>query len=185
MRELIESTYAETTEEEAMARYKKQLEQNREKLSGLARTGLSRGGKTLPESKASTRYSETETAEVLLVRAKQQKDDTVQLRLLDESLLILNRGIRFRSGKMWRKIAAVLQKNTVNVPEWIAPEFLRNELSFLKDFVYLGDDDEHPFRAAFVKDSGRLIGIGQQEPLEGYRLRYDPILGYMAKKRDK
>ena len=166
-----------------MAQYKKQLEQKREKLGRLARVGLSKGGKTLPESKASTRYSEIENVDVLLIRSKKNMADSVHLRLLDDSLLTLTKGIRFRNRKAWRKCAAVIQKNTVSVPEWIAPEFIRNELEFLKDFVYLGDEDEHPFRAAIVRDSGELVGIGQQDSSVTYRLRYSKELGYLAGKR--
>ena len=68
-----------------MARYKQQLEQKRETLSRLARIGLSKGGKTLPESKSSTRYSEIENVEVLLIRGKRREGDAVNLRLLDNS----------------------------------------------------------------------------------------------------
>jgi len=98
--------------------------------------------------------------------------------------LVLPKGIRFRGGKAWREKAAVLQENTVSAPEWIAPMFIRKELEWLKDFFYLGNDDEHPFRAALVRDSGELIGIGQQEASKNYRLRYDSVLGYIAKKRE-
>ena len=184
MRELIEDTYVEKTEKGMLAHYKYKLEQKRETLSRLARVGLAKGGRTIPESKASTRYSETENSEVLLIRAKRQKDDAIHLRLIDDSILVLPKKNRFRSGKAWREIAADLQKNTVSVPEWIAPKFLRNELEFLKDYVYLGDDEEHPFRAALVSGSGKLVGIGQHEALEGYWLRYDSDLGYLAEKKE-
>jgi CRISPR-associated endonuclease/helicase Cas3 len=182
LRALIEATYIDRTEKGSMAQYKHQVEQKRETLSRLARVGLSKGGKTLPESKASTRYTETENVEVLLIRAKRHQDDGVYLRFLDDSILFLPKNIRFRGGKMWRKIAADLQKNTVSVPEWLAPTFISHELKFLKDFVYLGDNEESPFRTALVRESGELVGIGQQEALEGYRLRYDSALGYIATK---
>ena len=54
-------------------------------------------------------------------------------------------------------------------------------MKFLKGFVYLGDEDERPFRAALVTNSGELVGLDQQAPLEGFYLRYDSQIGYVAK----
>lgn len=183
MRELIEATYTDRAEMGPMARYKHEIEQIREKLSRLARVGIARGGQTLPESKASTRYSETENAEVLLIRSKRQEKDGVHLHLLDNSSLVLSKNIRYRNRSSWRDIAALLQRNTVNVPERVAPSFLKKELEFLSDFIYLGDDEERPFRAAIVKKSSFITGIGQQEALKNYHLRYDSGLGYIAEKK--
>ena len=38
-------------------------------------------------------------------------------------------------------------------------------------------------RAAFVKKSGELIGLGHQTALEGYDLTYDSRIGYTARKK--
>jgi CRISPR-associated endonuclease/helicase Cas3 len=100
--------------------------------------------------------------------------------LLDGSELVLPKDIRYRERKKWRQIAAKLQENTVSVPERLAPVFYSGELQFLKNFVYLGDEEEHPFRAALVRDSGELVSLSRQESLEGFRLSYDPRLGYVA-----
>lgn len=182
MRKLIEATYSERIEDGRLAHYKRELEQRRETLSRLAQVGISRGGKTLPESKAATRYSDIESIDVLLVLAKRQEKDGTHLRLLDDTLLFLPKSIRFKDGKQWRKAATILLKNTVTVPEWNAPAFVPGELEFLKEFVYLGNNEEHPFRVTLVRNSGELCGLGQQTALEGYRLRYDSVMGYIADK---
>ncbi|KJJ85083.1 CRISPR-associated protein Cas3 [Candidatus Omnitrophus magneticus] len=61
IRSLLEETYKERHEEGSMRIYKQEIEEERKKLAGLAFRGISRLGKTLPESKAYTRYSEIET----------------------------------------------------------------------------------------------------------------------------
>ncbi len=182
IRALIEATYSNRDEEGLMAQYKKEVEDTRDKLSRLARYGISRGGKTLPESKAATRYSERDDVDVLLIRKKQNLDGVVQLMFLNGDTKLLPKKIKSHSAKEWRQIAAEIQQNTVRVAEKIAPKFIKSELEFLKHFVYLGDESETPFRIAIVKESGELIGLGHQDVSDSYRLRYDPLLGYIAEK---
>jgi len=183
IRELIESTYSERPETGKMAVYRSKIEQQRDSLKRMARIGLSKDGETFPESQATTRYSDSKTVDVLLVRNRQQDGAAVRIRLLDGSDLVLPPGLRFRDKKQWRQKAAALQKNTVTVPENKAPAFCQNEMNFLKGFVYLGDEEARSFRAAQVTDSGSLIGFDQQAPLEGFQLSYDSRIGYIAKKQ--
>ncbi|MFC0668763.1 hypothetical protein ACFSKY_13635 [Azotobacter chroococcum] len=71
IRPLIEATYAARPETDAMARWLDELEKGsrhrlgRQALRQLARVALAEDGVTLPESKAQTRYSETESGVVL------------------------------------------------------------------------------------------------------------------------
>ncbi len=184
IRELIETTYCERREQGTIARYKYEVETTRQKLAGLARVGLSRGGQTLPEIKATTRFSETESVDVLLIRSKHHGDKGVTLCLQDNSQWLIPRNLSFRSGKIGRGIAVALQKNCVSVPEKKAPDFLKNDMGFLKGLVYLGNDHERPFRAALVKESTALMGVGHQDVSSDYKLQYDSVLGYIAEKKD-
>src|SRR5690606_35828893 len=69
IRDLIEQTYKEDPNEiNSMIIYKQQIENEREKLKRLALVGISTAGKTLPENKASTRFNEQTTVDVLLVK---------------------------------------------------------------------------------------------------------------------
>ncbi|MBF0376314.1 MAG: CRISPR-associated helicase Cas3' [Desulfamplus sp.] len=193
IRELIEATYSERDEIELMSKYKYNLEKNKEKLRGLARVGLSKGGKTLPETNASTRYSEREstTVDLLLILEKWNDDNGVNLKLYDGSTLRLSDDISLnRKGtKAWREIAVALQKNCVAVPVDKSPAYF--EMKFLGNFVYLGNDKydtdnneaNHPFRAAIVKSSGTIVGLGQREASDKYYLHYDSLIGYVAQKK--
>ncbi|MFH1096453.1 MAG: CRISPR-associated helicase Cas3' [Candidatus Desantisbacteria bacterium] len=179
IRILLEDTYRERPEDGNMARYKQEIEKRRNTLSRLALTGISRGGTTLPESKACTRYSEIESVEVLLIKNQRQIDDGILLRLLDDSELLLPKFVNVAER---RKIALVLLRNTVMVPIYCAPVALTKQIEWLRDYVYLGDYEESPFRVAIVLDSDEVQGIGRSIPNEKYNISYDSSLGYSVKK---
>jgi CRISPR-associated endonuclease/helicase Cas3 len=183
IRPMLEATYAEQEESGILKKCKDDVKANRDKLAGLARIGLSTGGKTLPESRATTRYSETESCEVLLIRKKYSDETGAILILLNGDKLLLSRNIKHKDRKEWRNIAARLQQNVVLVPQHLAPSTSQQEIQWLKDFVYLGDRDESPFRVAIVRENGNLCGIDQGNALQGYELTYTPIYGYGARKR--
>ena len=180
IRLLLEKTYRDRPEEGNMAKYKQELEKNRETLSRLALTSVSRGGKTMPESKAHTRYSETDSVEVLLIKKHNWEQDGMRVRFLDNSKLLLP---KFSKSDERRRIAFKLLKNTVMVPEYLAPVALINQLKWLGEYVYLGDEDESPFRAAIVQDSGELKGLDSSAVSGKYDVSYDSILGYEHKKK--
>lgn len=180
IRPLLETTYSDRSEEGNMAVYKREMENRRESLSRLALIGVSRGGKTLPECKASTRYSETESAEVLLIKKWSRGANAISLQMLDDSEILLP---KFVDAAKRRRLAAELLKHTVTVPDYIAPKILTKQINWLKDYVYLGDYEESPFRVAVVNDSDELQGIGVSVPSEKYILRYNSYLGYMAEKK--
>jgi CRISPR-associated endonuclease/helicase Cas3 len=69
------------------------------------------------------------------------------------------------------------------VPFYCAPVPLSNQIEWLRDYVYLGDCEESPFRAAIVLDSDEVQGIGGSIANEKYDISYDSLLGYSVKKR--
>ncbi|MGR3221418.1 MAG: CRISPR-associated helicase Cas3', partial [Candidatus Anammoxibacter sp.] len=180
IRPLLEATYRERPEDGNMARYRQEVEKKREALSRLALTGISRGGKTIPESKASTRYSDIESVEVLLIKRQRQADDGILLRLLDNTELLLPKCVNAAER---RKIASDLLKNTVMVPVYCAPVARTKQIEWLRDYVYLGNYEESPFRAAMVLESDEVQGIGGSIANEKYNIHYDSSLGYSVEKR--
>ncbi len=182
IRSMLEETYEDRLEQGNLALYKRETEQKRETLSSLALTGISRGGITLPESKASTRYAETESVQVLLIKKIGLANET-QIQFLDDSRLVLPK--HFDRAER-RRVTVKLLDNTVMVPEYLAPQSTKIQLKWLEDYIYLGDEDEEsPFRAALVEDSNELQGIGYAEISDKYILNYDSRLGYRAEKKGK
>ncbi len=69
------------------------------------------------------------------------------------------------------------------VPSYCAPVPLTNQIEWLKDYVYLGDYEESPFRAAVVLESDEVQGFGCSIANEKFDISYDSLLGYYVKKR--
>ncbi|HQQ75603.1 MAG TPA: CRISPR-associated helicase Cas3', partial [Pseudomonadales bacterium] len=124
IRELLEATYVERAEAEQMARHKEEMAKEIEKLGRLALVGLSQGGKTLPEHKASTRYNEQETVDVLLIRSYRPSSDKLgtNVVLLSGESLFLPRNCKAQNRQRWRELAEILQKNIVKVATYQAPD---------------------------------------------------------------
>lgn len=183
IRHLLEAVYAERDEHGPWTGYRHELDQGREKLCRLALVGVSRGGVTLPESKAATRYSDTASAETLLIQSLERHSRGATVRLLDGSALDLPTAPGTRQTKAWREAAATLQQNTVHVPAYLAPACPVGQMDWLKEYVWLGEDDESPFRVALVLPSGELTGLGHQSAHIEYDLRYNDDVGYKASRR--
>ncbi|WP_150306072.1 CRISPR-associated helicase Cas3' [Pseudomonas saliphila] len=191
IRELIEQTYCERAETGPMARWLMELNEGtrwrkgRKSLSQLARVTLSDSGKTLPEIKAQTRYSETDNLDVLLLRKLDwcPKQQLTRLTLLNGQSLDLPRSRTELSRRQWRELSAALMRQVVSVRIQDAP--LPLQLKTLNDFnlqhcFYLGNPamDEALLRVALVDETGRLQGV-QGAPLhDRYDLEYRDDLGY-------
>jgi len=182
IRGLLEATYRERDEEGLAAKYKKELIDKKEKLQQMAAIGLSRGIQTLPESKASTRYSEIDSVDVLLLSDISTQNGKKKLRFLDNSELIVPSFCK--SGNEKRKIAAELLKNCVRVSDYIAPD-VKQDLSWLKPYIYVGSDNEQPLRVAVVQKDDELTDLNGTEASSTYNLRYNSLLGYQSLQKDK
>jgi CRISPR-associated endonuclease/helicase Cas3 len=184
IRDLIEATYVERIEQGEMQRYKSKLEEQRAKLKQLALFGLSKAGTTLPES-ASTRYSEQDSVQVLLLRDYQTGNDATEITFLNGEKIDLPRGVKANDKKLWRELAAALLKNVVHVAIYNAPLAVSiKELAWLKEFVYLGNrnDTDSLLRVAIVHESGEVRGLSGGSALENCQISYDKRLGYRAEK---
>lgn len=179
IRDLLEKTYKERTEQGLLNELKEEVKKQREKLERFALLGLATGGKTLPESKASTRYSEIESCEVLLVRSVFTENTGTVVRFLDNTQIFLPKNIRYTDKREWKKLSARLMQNTLKTPEKQAPaQTNRKALNWLEGFVYLGGEDENPFRVGVVQNSGEIAGISGNTEVDGYSLSYNESLGY-------
>lgn len=193
IRELIEQTYAERGEQGAMARWLHELDngtprrKGRKALQQLARIGLATDGKTLPEAKAQTRYSESDSLDVLLLRELQQLRDrqASRLLLLDGTELLLPWQRHKLSKQQWKALTATLMQQIVPVRLGEAPLPLQRdtlEKFGLQHCFYLGDsnwsDDESLLRVALVDDMGGLQGLHGAPVHERHRLEYRDDLGY-------
>ncbi|MCC6220532.1 MAG: CRISPR-associated helicase Cas3' [Deltaproteobacteria bacterium] len=191
LRSIIENTYRERKEVDFMARWLYELHEGsrfREgiaSLTKLAEITLAESGKTLPESKAQTRYGTTESTDVLLLRnlRLQPQRKSTQLVLLDGAELELPWSRSRLSAKLWRELSIRLMSHIVSVPSQFAPA--KSPMDTLKkaglhNCFYLGNSamDEAVLRVALVSDSGRLSTYQMQKSNLDFSLEYRGDLGY-------
>lgn len=196
IRFLIEATYKACDDVGSMATWLYELERGsrkrkgREQLQRMALVGLSMGGKTLPENKATTRHSEQETTDLLLLRSIRHADDKriTVITLLNGSTVSLPKNGKSLSRQVWRQLSAQLMLNTLQVAQHLAPTPIdANQLDWLRDYVYLGNknNDESLLRLAFVGVDGEVLALDSGPASNTYRLNYDTRLGYLAEKSTK
>ncbi len=189
IRDLIEATYREKNDENPLLLKQKEiLSRKREVLERLALGGISAGTKTLPESKASTRYSEQENVEVLLLHSYRIDRDRcgASVRLLNGRELFLPLKSPPKGRKQQRSLAAALAQQTLQVADYLAPEASpMKSLDWLKGYFYLGDreHDESLLRVAIVSQDGELKSLNGKDASTSYRLSYSPRLGYCSPKK--
>lgn len=198
IRALIEATYADRHESGPMARWLYELDngtprrKGRLALAQLARVGLAMDGKTLPESKAQTRYSETDNFEVLLLHAIQQDKEHrgSHLYLLNGEEVWLPWDRHKLDRHEWKGLSARLMREIVPVRVGDAPSAVNRdtlEKYGLQHCFYLGDknwvEDESLLRVALVDETGTLRGIHGDVVHERHALEYRNDLGYRVIKR--
>ena len=176
-----------------MARWLYELEngttrrKGRKALQQLARVGLATDGKTLPEAQAQTRYSESDSLEVLLLRELQiiPGENASRLVLLDgRELRLPHRRIELDKPQ-WRQLTAQLMQQIVSVHPGEAPAGVARdtlEKYGLQHCVYLGDpnwsDDESLLRVALVDNASTLCGLHGASVYEKGLVEYRNDLGY-------
>lgn len=201
IRGLIERTYLGRIEQGSMSRWLWELEEGTSRRTGrntmrqLARVALSEGGNTLSESKAQTRYSETDSFEVLLLRSiKGDRDGKIAtLILLDGSqvqLPINNRTVLTKHEL--RQRTGILMRQIVSVPQGEKPNAVpvdRLKRFGLQHCFFLGNpdwpEDESVLRVALVDETDSLRGIDNNEIHNKHQLEYRDDLGYRAIKNQE
>ena len=196
IRPLIEATYQLREETGKMARWLRELDQGTKRCIGrlaleqLARITLARGGKTLPETKAQTRYSEEETREVLLVRAMRMDPEKrcTMITLLTGETVVLPWQKNVLSSFQWRRLAALLMRQMVSVKLRHAPKPLPGKILrklCLHHCLYLGNPalEEAVLRLALVEPTGHLRGYQNAPVSDSYIFQYRGDTGYTVHKK--
>ncbi|WP_457670400.1 CRISPR-associated helicase Cas3' [Thiolapillus sp.] len=193
IRSLIEATYEERPESEAMAQWRHELEhgnrfrKGRQQLRQLARVGLSYIGQTQSDDEAATRYSDRDSIDVLLLKSvrKIEEKQATLVTFLDGETLLLPHYAKSGGHRAWRQRAAALQRQQVKVaPEQAPDQVLRRSLHWLAPYLYLGSGDQElaRLRVALVQADGELQGLSGGPASVERRITYDDQRGYRAEK---
>jgi len=199
-RAILEDTYMLQKEAGMMARWQRELEQGTTgphprkgqlALRQLARLGLSENGKTLPEARAQTRYSEGDSHEVLLLRSIRPlpNDRVTRLTTLDDEIVDLPIDRHRLSNSGWKILTTRLMQWMVPVRNHDAPLPVARDTLQKLGFGHcfsLGNptwqDDESLLRLATVDRSGHLEGLNGADVHKKYRLEYHSDIGYLLRK---
>ncbi|SEI65386.1 CRISPR-associated endonuclease/helicase Cas3 [Allopseudospirillum japonicum] len=193
IRGLIDQTYEDRQESGLWSALLQMLKKGsryrtgEEALESLARLTLSRNGKTLPEHKAETRYSDQQTLDVLLLRAISYDENikAIRVRLLDDQEHLLPCSRSHLTKQQWRALAATLHQQLVSIkPDDCPPAMSYNELKKLQlgQVFYLGDpqQDEALLRIALVTDTGEIRTLDGAAVGSDKHLEYRDDLGYQV-----
>lgn len=187
IRSLIEDTYTIRAEEGMMGQWLHELDNGtrcrigRKAMQQLARITLSEAGNTLPENKAQTRYSETDSHEVLLLRNIElmYEKKVTRITLLNGKQLLLP----WRKNEGSKKFSSTLMRQIVLVRDQDAPKALplsTLKKFYLQNYIYLGkpEFDEALLRVALVDEIGALQNLQGVSAHDKHTLNYSRDFGY-------
>lgn len=195
IRPLIEDTYLERQEQGYLAQWKQELfagnryRKGLNALQQLARLTLSQQGSTQSETKAQTRYSEEENAEVLLLR-QLQLDNTqqqLQLTLLNGALLTIPWQAHRCNKADWRRLSATLMQQIVHCRAHQQPIRASRrwcQQTGLGNVFYLGapEGDDAPFALVLVSDNGECRAMNSDPLSSHYCYHYRDDIGLQISK---
>lgn len=182
LRFLIEETYKPRTESANYQEARQKLETDKQRLERFARLNTAAKGLTLSEE-ASTRYSDTVNCDVLLL---QKEPDSISniITFWDGSELFLKKNDLSRNER--KEIFREIQKHIINVPNYIAPaNVAEKEITWLRPFAYISDQEEDRIRVAILEKSGRISGLHGRSANTDYDLFFNTEIGYSATKREE
>lgn len=194
IRPLLEASYVERVEEGEMARWQYELangeprqpyrRKGTQALQRLALATLATAGTTESDTNPSTRYSEQDTQDVLLLRGIRQLDDGVsELTLLDGSVCHVPHSRHRLVPKAWRELSITLQAELVKLrPGSAPPASQRKRLAAfgLGNVLYIGSPEFElaPLRVALVDEQDRVLTLDGQRVSDKHDYRYRDDLGY-------
>lgn len=190
IRSLMESTYSYRQESGNMDEYLKELNKKRKELMQYASMSESMPetlNRTESDFKPCTRYSETESVNVIMLKSLKENDEGYNLVLEDNTELFVPQKT---DRPAIQKISKIIIEHTVSVAEYDAPVYddsLNSLTGIFSKYVYTGDGDEHPFRAAFLDKGGYVssdMNGNHCRSSNGREMLYDDNLGYRTEKKD-
>jgi len=173
IRDILEKTYSKRNETGELDKLYKSLKTKEGKFRMNALFELSTDGITKSDEAFFTRYSETPTNEVLLLKSIKENSEGVFFECLDGENIIIKQDLQWYEK---REIALKVMKHSVRVPFYLAPAS-HKRVELLKGIVYLGNDStNYNFRIGYVRQDNTIVGENEQH-LE-YRCFYDSTQGY-------
>ncbi len=176
MRKLINNVYNERKEEGALSFLLNELRSKKEKLESIALRSSGYFKKELDED-VSTRYSEQDTVEVLLVKSIAKVENGVFLVFLNNEKVFLP---KFNSD--YKSMANISLKISQNILKVSASNAFKQEkidnLKWLSEYYFIGRGEYSLLRVAVVKEEELFDIYGNKIVESGYFFSYNSEIGY-------
>ena len=192
---LIEATYTERNESGKLAKLKYQLyngnsfKKGINALKQLARLNLSTHGITYSDVNAQTRYSESDSAQILLVKAYMIDHNLkqTQIQLLNDSFIVLPWNKHLKSKSEWKQISADLMKHIVCCHEYQKPRSISEQQHRgIEHALFLGKKDENVNLSIALSENGKpLSAIDHTTLSDCFEYTYRKDLGLKIEKLKK
>ena len=181
IRPLLESVYMERAEDGPLAGLKGKM---MNKIAGLVRqAGMATGSLsgTVDDDRAATRINDQPSVQLLLLR---KNNGGRPLGKVLFSPFAAEPIVLPQDPRGAEKIAAAraLMRTFITIPEKDAPVYDDFPLDFLAPFLYIGDEENRPLRAAFLDDDGSLLDRSSRT-LEAPRRFYREELGFFTEEK--
>lgn len=186
IRPTLEKVYKEREEKDVMATLYQDVIRKRQNLELQAGISCGTAGKPSSDECFGTRINDEESVQVLLLKKDNSGDDLKKVLhpFVGENIVKLPDSNASYQEKT--KAAAELLKVMINVRTHIAPTVEDFPVDFLRNVLWIGDNEDHPIRAAYVDESGLLLSVtGLPCECKNYELAYHPELGYCANKKSR
>ena len=156
IRPLLESVYMEREESGSLAALRWKMDSKIEKLKRQA--GMATGSFTSPVSddRAETRINEKPSVQLLLLRKNNggRPLEKVLISPFADKPIVLP---QVPHGAEKIAAARAIMRTLITIPEKDAPSYADFPSDFLVPFLYVGDEENRPLRAAFLGDGGVLL----------------------------
>ena len=169
IRPLLETVYRERQESGVMQILKYNLDSKIEKMESLARSASSRYDVPANDDNVSTRINDRPSVQLFLLKKNNCGDSTKEILhtpFLEEPI-ILSTGDRVNISRQILRTMITVPENNSTMP------YENFTAEFLAPFVYIGNDEFHPVRVAYLDEDGTLLDrVGNPMPFI-----WHPLLG--------
>ena len=153
IRHLLEAVYLERHESGFMQRLKQNLASKIEAMENLAKLASSKYDKPANDDNFSTRINDRPSVQLLLLKKNNcgnSLKEFIHSPFMDEPI-VLSSGDRLNISKQIMRTMITVPENNSAMP------YENFTAEFLSPFVYIGDNEYHPVRVAYVDTDGTLL----------------------------
>ena len=179
IRPILEETYKDRNEIGDLYQLKNKMKEEKSKLESYSNSAMATvGNGTFDDDLASTRFSEEPTVQILLLKNK-PINDKILYPICGEPIKLCSKS---DSKEAHLNVTKELLNRMITIRESIAPtinDFPIENIKFLKDYLYIGNNNFQTVRIAYVSDNEKLLNINGNEICKNNKpLSYNNFTGY-------